>query len=347
MSVTHRESIGSALARALAKDPDAILFGEDIADPYGGAFKVTKGLSEDFPGRVVNTPISEASITGLATGAALRGLHPVLEIMFADFLTLCADQIVNHASKFRSMFGDVDGLPMVIRAPTGGYRGYGPTHSQSMERMFFGFPDMTIVAPSDFHDSGRLLEQALDSRQLTLFMEHKLLYERTVLGNATESRYQGFRLSRTQGAGLDETVVLTPCDPGETPMITVVTYGGVSAMVFAAAREVFLEEEITCEIVVPAVIKQPRLDAIVASAKQSGRVLVVEEGHLSWGWGAEVAAQVMQHCFASLRSPVVRLAAKDEPIPCARPLEDAVLPQQRDVVLELMKLAEAADRRHG
>jgi len=339
MFLTHRESIRNALVEALAKDPDTVLLGEDVADPYGGAFKVTKGLSTDFPGRVVNTPISEASLTGLATGAALRGLHPILEIMFADFLTLCADQIVNHASKFCSMYG-IGTLPMVIRAPTGGYRGYGPTHSQSMERMFFGFPDIEVIAPSGFHDSGCLLEKALESREFTLFMEHKLLYEQEVLSGEKKMRYEGFQLSRQQGSSVDETVVLTPCDADETPMVTVVTYGGISTMVFSAVKEIFLDEEITCEVVIPAFIKPLQLDAIVASANRSGKVLIVEEGHYSWGWGAEVAAQIMQHCFANLRLPVSRLAARDQLIPCSKALEDTVLPQQKDVILELMKLAD-------
>lgn len=338
MTVTHLESIRSALGRAMNRDPRIILLGEDIADPYGGTFKVTTGLSTNFPGRVINTPISEASITGLAGGMALRGLHPVLEIMFADFLTLCADQIVNHASKFCSMYGDIDTLPMVIRVATGGYRGYGPTHSQSTEKLFFGFPDVTIAAPSRFHDSGLLLEKAIESQKFTLFMEHKLLYAQGVFRTDRESHYRGFELWR-KGSDIAETVVLTPCEEGETPMITIVTYGGISSKVFSAARAVFLEEEITCEIVIPAVIKPLQIDEIVESARRSGRVLIVEETHLSWGWGSEIVAQVVQNCFKSLRCPVARLAAKDELIPSSRVLENKVLPQEQEVIRELLKLS--------
>lgn len=338
MTVTHLESINSALGRAMNRDPRIVLLGEDIADPYGGAFKVTIGLSTSFPGRVINTPISEASITGLASGMALRGLHPVLEIMFADFLTLCADQIVNHAGKFCSMYGDIDTLPMVIRVATGGYRGYGPTHSQSTEKLFFGFPGVTIAAPSHFHDSGLLLEKAIESQELTLFMEHKLLYAQKVLSTDRESNYKGFEVWR-KDSGIAETVVLTPCEEGENPMITIVTYGGISSEVFSAARAVFLEEEITCEIVIPATIKPLQINEIVESVRRTGRVLIVEEAHLSWGWGAEVVAQIVQSCFESLRCPVARLAAKDEIIPCARSLENVVLPQEQEVIRELLKLA--------
>ncbi|MBW1769902.1 MAG: alpha-ketoacid dehydrogenase subunit beta [Deltaproteobacteria bacterium] len=340
MIVTHLESIRSALERAMDRDSRVVLLGQDIADPYGGAFKVTRGLSTDFPGRVINTPISEASITGLASGMALQGLHPILEIMFGDFLTLCADQVINHASKFCSMYRDIDTLPMVMRVATGGYRGYGPTHSQNTEKLFFGFPGVTIIAPSCFHDSGLLLEKAIESQEFTLFMEHKLLYAQEVINTDRGSHYHGFQLSRKDST-IDETVVLTPCEQGEAPMITIVTYGGISSKVFSAARAVLLEEDITCEIVVPALIKPLQMDDIVESARRSGRVLIVEETHRSWGWGAEVAAQAGQNCFQSLRCPVARLAAKDVLIPSARPLENEVLPQVEDVVQELLKLARA------
>ncbi len=206
--------------------------------------------------------------------------------------------------------------------------------------MFFGFPGVTIVAPSRFHDSGVLLEKVIESREFTLIMEHKLLYEQEVLSPTTDSRYEGFELLR-KGAGIDETVVLSPCEDGETPMITIVTYGGISSAVFSAARAVFMQEEITCEIVIPATVKPLRIDEIVGSARQSGRVLIVEETHLSWGWGAEVVARIVHDCFESLRCPVARLAAKDEIIPCARPLEDLVLPQEQEIIVELLRLAEA------
>ena len=143
--MNYIESVREALNRCLANDDRVILLGEDICDPYGGAFKVTKGLSTRFPARVINTPLSEPSITGVAVGMALRGLHPVLEIMFGDFLTLCSDQIVNHAGKFRWMYNDTVTVPLVIRTPMGGYRGYGPTHSQNTERLLFGFPGIRIV----------------------------------------------------------------------------------------------------------------------------------------------------------------------------------------------------------
>ena len=130
------DSLNSALITALEKDEHVLIFGEDILDPYGGAFKVTRGLSSSFPDQVFTTPVSEAGIVGVASGLALRGFRPVVEIMFGDFVTLAADQVINHAAKFRYMYNDQVNVPVVIRTPMGGRRGYGPTHSQTMEKLF-------------------------------------------------------------------------------------------------------------------------------------------------------------------------------------------------------------------
>ncbi|MEW6094710.1 MAG: alpha-ketoacid dehydrogenase subunit beta, partial [Chloroflexota bacterium] len=145
MAKTVLDSLNSALHHATDTDPRVYILGEDILDPYGGAFKVTRGLSTKFPDRVLTTPISEAGIVGVSSGMALRGLRPVAEIMFGDFVTLAADQLVNHASKFRWMYNDNVRVPMVVRAPMGGRRGYGPTHSQSLEKLFLGVPGLKVV----------------------------------------------------------------------------------------------------------------------------------------------------------------------------------------------------------
>ena len=339
MALTQSEGLRNALAQALDQNAEIILLGQDISDPYGGAFKVTKGLSTDFPGRVLNTPISEAAVTGLAAGMALRGFHPILEIMFSDFLTLCADQIINHAGKFGAMFGNTAAPPMLIRVATGGYRAYGPTHSQSMEKLFFGVPDLKIVACSFFHDPGYLLRKAIKSREFTLFVEHKLLYPQELISTEPGNYYKGFRML-SMGAEGDDSVVLSPCEEGEAPMITVVTYGGISAKVFSAARSALLQEEIVCEVIVPAVIKPLQMTGIVNSVKRTGRVLIVEETQGPWGWGSEIATQIGQSCFSALKCPVARLASKDTLIPCAKELENAVLPQEEEIFRALLNLAE-------
>ncbi len=174
---TILEALNAALQNALASDERVVIMGEDILDPYGGAFKVTRGLSDSFPDRVITTPISEAGIVGVAAGMALRGLLPVVEIMFGDFITLIADQVINHAAKFRWMYNNQVRVPIVIRTPMGGRRGYGPTHSQTMEKFFIGVPGLRVLAPNTFSDPGDLLSKAIfEDNDPVLFIENKLLY---------------------------------------------------------------------------------------------------------------------------------------------------------------------------
>ena len=154
--LTYLESLRRSLHEILEQDPAAVVLGEDILDPYGGAFKVTQGLSTRFPDRVFTTPICEASIVGMSVGLALRGLHPIVEIMFGDFVALAADQLVNHAAKYPAMYNGQVAVPLVVRTPMGGGRGYGPTHSQSLERLFFGIPHLKLIAASHAHDAGRV-----------------------------------------------------------------------------------------------------------------------------------------------------------------------------------------------
>ncbi len=148
------ESLNTALHQAFASDPSVYLLGEDVLDPYGGAFKLTRGLSSQYPGRVLTSPISEAGITGVAAGMALRGLRPVVEIMFGDFVTLAADQIINHIAKFRWMYNDQVRVPLLLRTPMGGRRGYGPTHSQTLEKLFLGIPGLQVLTPCAFSAAG-------------------------------------------------------------------------------------------------------------------------------------------------------------------------------------------------
>ena len=169
-------AMGDALRAALNEDDRVILLGEDLVDPYGGAFKVTRGLSTDFPGRVRSTPISEGAIAGLSAGLALSGYRPIAEIMFGDFLTLCFDQIVNHIAKYEAMYNGKVTCPVIIRTPSGGGRGYGPTHSQSLEKHFFGVPHLRVVASSLVHDPAAVLRALLAQDSPVLLIEHKLLY---------------------------------------------------------------------------------------------------------------------------------------------------------------------------
>lgn len=308
------------------------MLGEDILDPYGGAFKVTQGLSTRFPARVLTTPICEASIVGMSVGMALRGLHPIAEIMFGDFVTLAADQIVNHAAKYPAMYNGQVRVPLVIRTPMGGGRGYGPTHSQSLERLFFGIPHVKLVAASHAHDAGALLQQAAADPEPVIFVENKLLYPlRLERGSAPITR------DETPDSHGYPVATLRNYGAGEAPDVTVIAYGGMSRLL-VPLLERLADEEIRLLACLPACISPLDTAPIVAAARHSGRVLVVEESPVAFGWGAEVAAQISAQASDRLLAPVARLGAAPTVIPAAKVLEDAVLPSAASIEAAIFEL---------
>ena len=333
---TVLQSLNRALHAAMAESSRVLVVGEDILDPYGGAFKVTKGLSSAYPDRVVGTPISEAGMTGLAIGLALGGYRPVVEIMFGDFVTLCADQLINHASKIATMYGEPVPLPIVVRAPMGGRRGYGATHSQTLERLYLGLPGVSVVAASPVLDPGELLRRAvLEDDGPVLFVENKVMYAERVLDAETlRDRYGcGMRLAE----GPFPAVTLTP----EAPDVTVVTYGGMTSLVLQAAKRLAEEEELACEIVVEHRISPWDERAVFASVERTRRCVVVEEGVAEWGWGAEIAARLTAF---GLESPVQRVGAARESIPVRKDLEERVLPQVDDIVAAVVRTVDEDPR---
>ncbi len=327
---TVLDRLNHALHHALETDPRVYVLGEDILDPYGGAFKVTRGLSTKFPERVLTTPISEAAIVGAASGMALRGLRPVAEIMFGDFVTLIADQLVNHASKFRWMYNDQVRVPMVVRAPMGGRRGYGPTHSQSLEKMFLGVPGLKVMAPNALGDPAELLAAAIADDDPVLFIEHKLLYTRPLLepGQGDLADYEIEKFGEPY-----PTYVLRL--PNYAPHLTIACYGYNFELARAAALELMMEHEIFAEIVLFSQLGPFDLEPLFPSLAQARKLLTVEEGTLSLGWGAEVAARAVE-AVDGLR--VRRVAALDLPIANAKSLEDAILPSVQDIVSAALSL---------
>lgn len=335
---TFGKSINEALLEALDHDSRVILLGEDLQDPYGGAFKITKGLSSKFPDRVINTPISEPAITGVATGLALRGMKPILEIMFGDFLGLCADQIINHTTKFSWMYNNQVNVPLVIRVPMGGRRGYGPTHSQALEKIFFGIPGLKVVCPSNFHDVKKLLLHSIAQEEPVLFIEYKTLYsEKLILPE--DDLVDIFSFKQIKKNSFDM-LTLSNNEPKENPDITFLTYGAMALPTISSAKNLFLEKEVTSEIIVPSLIKPFPLYNILESLNHSGRLVITEEGSLSYGWGSEVAAKVLEEGFELLEAPIKRVAAKDLPLPCARPLEEFVLPDIIDITRAALEVLE-------
>jgi pyruvate/2-oxoglutarate/acetoin dehydrogenase E1 component len=315
----------------MSADSRVFVLGEDVLDPYGGAFKITRGLSSAFPERVLTTPISEAGITGTAAGMALRGLRPVVEIMFGDFVTLIADQVINHIAKLRWMYNEQVSLPLVIRTPMGGRRGYGPTHSQTLEKLFLGIPGLTVLAPNNLGDPCRLLTYAvLKSQDPVLFIENKLLYLLTVQDPALLVDFDLTNLPSPTKPGGPETITLTL--HGAPPSIlTLTAYGYMAELCRQAALRLAYEHEIFVELVVPEQLAPFEINPLLTSLRKNGRLLVVEEGSLTLGWGAEVLAR----CFETL-GPELRLArrlgAQDLPVPASARLEEAVLPGVEDII---------------
>jgi len=341
---TVLESLNSGLHQAFAQDERVYLLGEDILDPYGGAFKVSRGLSSAYPQRVLTTPISEAGIVGVAAGMALRGLLPVVEIMFGDFVTLIADQVINHIAKFRWMYNEQVSVPIVIRTPMGGRRGYGPTHSQTLEKLYLGTPGLHVVAPTNLGDPGDLLAKAvLDDLEPVLFIENKLLYLLPIKDNADLA---DFDLS-TQPAELDnvEKVNGSPVYPTYTlsireapePVLTLVAYSHMAELARLAALRLAYDHEIFVELVVPTQLSPFKLEAILASVRRTGRLLAIEEGTRTAGWGAEILSRTFESIGGKLKVGE-RLAARDLPIPASGPLEAAVIPGVDEIIQTARKM---------
>ncbi len=327
MKYTVVYSLNQALRRLLATNPDVLIMGQDIVGAYGGAFKVTKDLSKDYPDRVLSTPISEAAMTGMAAGMAMRGLRPIVEIMFGDFIVLCADQMINHIAKFRWVYNEKVQLPLVLRTPMGGRLGYGATHSQSLEKIFMGIPGWRIVAINLLTDPGKLLEKAVEVLEPVLFVENKWLYPKQPYPIQNGS-IEGFPV-RFEGQNFP-TCLLSTGD-FEDADITIVTYGGMAGVVLEAMKELLLEEEILCEMVVPTHIKPFNINPILDSLARTRNLLVFEEGTENFGWGREVIYQTSQK-FSDFKITPRAIGTRNFPIPSVKKLEMEVLPQTEDVI---------------
>jgi pyruvate/2-oxoglutarate/acetoin dehydrogenase E1 component len=333
---TVLDSLNLGLQRAMQADKRVILLGEDLLDPYGGAFKVSRGLSTAFPQQVLTTPISEAGITGMAGGMALRGLRPVVEIMFGDFTTLIADQVINHLAKFHGMYNGAVSAPAVIRTPMGGRRGYGPTHSQTLEKHFLGVPGLRVLAPFNVMGGvpmgapGQLLYDAiLNQDKPVLFVENKQQYPFKMMEEAYLAEYD---LSTYTGSG----EFSAPCygfriKSAPAADLTLAAYGYMASLALEALRRLAFDQEIFCELLVPTQLAPFELTAVFASVARTGRLLTVEEGTFSMGWGAEVLARTAEALGAGLTS-ARRLAAREGVVPTAPDLEAACLPAIDDII---------------
>jgi len=324
----YNELIYQVFDHSMKKDPDIILIGEDIEyktahtpQKYGGAFKVTKDLSEKYPGRVLNTPISEAAIIGTGTGLALSGKKPVIEIMFGDFMTLCFDQIYQHAAKFKKMYNGAVSVPLIIRTPMGGRRGYGPTHSQSIEKFFIGIPGLLVVVLNKFLDPAIIYTKLLNKiDQPVLVIENKVLYTQTF----GEGIPVGFDLFSSDE--LFPTIKIKI--PNVQPQLSIVCYGGVIDDVLAATAKAFDEHEFICEIIVPSVISTPNVGPILESVNVTHKLLTIEEGPGGAAYGSELVSGIIEQGVNLDR--LIRLS-NNGIIPSSIKAENELLPNKASI----------------
>ncbi len=320
---TFLDRINAGLRHCLEKSADVYLLGEDILDPYGGAFKVARGLSTDYPERVITTPVSEAGIVGLGVGMALRGLRPIVEIMFGDFLTLAADQLINHAAKFRWMSNDQVRVPLVVRTPMGGYRGYGPTHSQTLEKHFLGAAGLRVLALNTYVAPEQVLIQAiLEDDDPVLLVEHKLLYPLSTFSPGRE-----FEMHKVSGAYPWSIVGIAGAPRAD---LTLAAYGYMAEIGREVMHKLAYEKEIFVELVVPTQLSPFDLEPFYESVRKTGKILAIEEGSLNLGWSAELAARSLENIRSNVRFG--RAAARNMPVPAAATLEQEVLPQVDEIV---------------
>lgn len=316
-------TLNATLRRCLAADPRVLVLGEDVIDPYGGAFKVTRGLSTDFPDRIFTTPVSEGAIAGVSAGLALAGFRPIAEIMFGDFLALCFDQLVNHIAKYEAMYVRGATCPVVIRTPSGGHRGYGPTHSQSLEKHFVGVPHLRVLAASLYHDPQAVYDHLLAQDEPALYIEHKLLYPQDM--RLPEAGRVGDALARHDGSPGALPSVCLSYVPREECTVTVLAYGYQAFLAAQVLEELALGDEIFGELIVPAQIAPMDWAPIERSVASTGSLLTVEEGTSGWSWGSEAAAVIGNRLFGRLRRPVDVLASAPTVIPGAKRLESDML----------------------
>jgi 2-oxoisovalerate dehydrogenase E1 component beta subunit len=309
--LTYLQAISDGLREEMRADESVFLLGEDIG-AFGGAFKVTDGFIEEFgPERVWDTPLAESAIIGTAVGAAVEGLRPVCEMQFADFISCGFDQLVNVAAKLHYRQGL--SVPMTVRLPSGGGFSGGPFHSQNPEAWFLQAPGLKVVAPSTPEDAKGLIASAIRDPNPVAFMEHKHLYRRAK-GEVAEGRFETpLGKARVAREGED---------------LTVIAYGAMVLTVLEATEDL---DGASIEVLDLRSLYPYDREAVLASARKTSKVLLVQEATRSCGVAAEIAAFIAQEAFEDLDGPVVRVTAPDVPIPFSPPLERAVLPQVQDV----------------
>jgi acetoin:2,6-dichlorophenolindophenol oxidoreductase subunit beta len=317
--ITYSQAINEALATEMERDPTVVLFGEDVAggagapgedDAWGGAFAVTGGLQARFPGRVLDTPISEAAITGAAAGAAVTGLRPVVEIMFADFIGIAMDQLLNQAAKFRYMFGGKVNTPMVVRTAYGAGMSAAAQHSQALYSLVAGIPGLKVAVPATPYDAKGLLIEAIALDDPVVFFEHKMSYDE-LTGEVPTERYS---------IPFGEADVVREGDD-----VTIVAIGRMREPALEAAARL-AEAGVECEVIDPRTISPLDEDTIFDSVETTGRLVVVDEGTPVCSVAADIIARATGHCFDALKAAPRMVTAPHTPVPFSPDLERLYVP---------------------
>jgi len=313
--MTYREALNRAIREEMERDDRVFVMGLGVAK-RGGSFGVTRGLLETFgPGRVIDTPISEASFTGMGIGAAVQGKRPIVEIMAVDFSTLALDMMLNQAAKYHFLTGGADRVPMVLRTQGGAGKCVAAQHSQSLEAFYYHIPGLKVVMPSTPYDAKGLLKTAIRDDDPVVFIEHKLLYDTE--GEVPEGEYTiGFGSAATRRAGGD---------------CTIVSYS-LMALKSVEAADVLEKEGISCEVIDLRTLVPMDRAAILESIEKTGRLVVVSEAVKRGSVASDISAWAAENAFDRLKSPIVRVSGRVTPIPYNAALERAVVPGVEDII---------------
>lgn len=327
METTYAKALNDALRLEMRSDPNVIVLGEDIG-VHGGIFTVTSGLSAEFGDRVIDTPIAEEGFVGMATGAAIAGLRPVVELMFMDFALVAADQLLNQAGKLRFMSGGNITVPLTIRTRQGASGGGGPQHSQSLEALFAHLPGFAVALPSTAADAKGLLTAAIRMDEPTIVIEHQSMY--FTRGEVPEGEHVvEFGRAAVRRRGSD---------------VTLISYSRSVDLALTAA-ESLAERGIDAEVIDLRTVVPLDIETLMESVNRTGAAVVVHEASRNAGVGAEIAARIQEDCWDSLRGPVKRVTGLDMPVPFAQTLEEAWLPSVSDIERAVHRLSSARDER--
>ena len=334
--ISYQQAINEALAQEMRRDPSVFIMGEDVAggagapgenDAWGGVLGVTKGLYHQFPGRVLDTPLSELGYVGAAVGAATCGVRPVCELMFVDFAGCCLDQILNQAAKFRYMFGGKAQTPLVIRTMVGAGLRAAAQHSQMLTSLWTHIPGLKVVCPSSPYDAKGLLIQAIRDNDPVIFCEHKLLY--SMQGDVPEELYTiAFGEANFLREGKD---------------VTLVSYGRTVNTAMDAARSL-AGRGIDCEVIDLRTTSPLDEDSILESVEKTGRLVVIDEANPRCSMATDISALVAQKAFGALKAPIEMVTAPHTPVPFSDALEDLYIPDAAKIENAVLKLIEWSKR---